>query len=142
MKRPGIRAIVLGLLALSAIARADAGASPMQQAGPVQAEYRGCESAGWCRFLAEPARGAQPSLLRIRPAGVAPMHGNDPVSIGVRDRLNALLASMIHQHKRIALHDLQALPDGSFEASVTVNEADVAADRILLELDEQRRGAH
>jgi len=62
------------------------------------------------------------------------MPGDDIVSIAVRDRLNALLASMIHQNKRIVLHDLRELDDKTFAATVTVNGADVAADPMLLEL--------
>jgi len=56
------------------------------------------------------------------------------ISIAVRDRLNALFANMIHQNKRIVLHDLRELNDGTFAATVTVNSEDVASDPILLEL--------
>jgi hypothetical protein len=62
------------------------------------------------------------------------MHGNDALAIAARDRLNALLANMIHQHKRILLHDLRETEDGTFAATVTVNGANVASDPILLEL--------
>lgn len=41
---------------------------------------------------------------------------------------------MIHQHKRIELHDLRELPDGTFAAEVTVNEVPLAQDALLLEL--------
>ena len=50
----------------------------------------------------------------------------------MRDRLNALLASMVHQHKRIVLHDLREVGDGMVAATVTVNEADLASDLIVL----------
>lgn len=65
------------------------------------------------------------------------MHGDEPVANALRDRLNAVLASMIHQHKRIVLHDLRELPDGTFEAEVTVNEAPLAQDPLLLDLAKQ-----
>lgn len=55
-------------------------------------------------------------------------------SVAVRDRLNALLASMIHQHKQIILHNLRELDDGTFAAAVTVNGANLASDPILVEL--------
>jgi hypothetical protein len=69
----------------------------------------------------------------VRPDGVARMLGGAS-SIAMRDRLNALLANMIHQHKRIVLHGLRELDDGTFAATVTVNGANLAADPILLEL--------
>ncbi len=68
------------------------------------------------------------------------MPGDDAGSIAVRDRLNALLASMIHQHKHIVLHDLRELDDGTFAATVTVNGVNVASDPILLELREELTG--
>ncbi len=73
----------------------------------------------------------------MRPDGVARMPGDDGISIAVRDRLNALLASMIHQSKRIVLHDLRELDDGTFAATVTVNGANLASDPILLELHQK-----
>ena len=97
----------------------------------VEAQFRGCESAGWCRFRIEPLDAFADSLHRVRPDGVPRMPGNDAISIAVRNRLNALLASMIHQHKRIVLHDLRELDDGTFAATVTVNGVDVASDPIL-----------
>ena len=65
------------------------------------------------------------------------MPGDDAISIAVRDRLNTLLASMIHQSKRVVLHDLRELDDGTFAATVTVNGAKLASDPILLELHEK-----
>ena len=70
----------------------------------------------------------------MRPDGVARMPGGDAISIAVRDRLNALLASMIHQHKRIVLNDLRELDDGTFAAAVTVNDSALASDPVLQEL--------
>jgi hypothetical protein len=74
------------------------------------------------------------SLHRVRPDGVSRTPANDAISVAVRDRLNALLASMIHQHKQIILHDLRELDDGTFAAAVTVNGANLASDPILVEL--------
>jgi hypothetical protein len=62
------------------------------------------------------------------------VQGDDSFALAVRDRLNAVLASMIHQHKRIRLYDMRELDDGTFAATVTVNEADVASDPALVEL--------
>jgi len=79
-------------------------------------------------------------MHRVRPDGVARMSGNDAISIAIRDRLNALLASMIHQNKRIELHDLRKLDDETFAATVTVNGANLASDPILLELHAKLTG--
>ncbi len=73
-------------------------------------------------------------LLRVRPAGVPLISDDEDIAIALRDRLNALLASMIHQHKRIELHDLRELEDGTFAATVTVNGEDLATDPILAQL--------
>jgi ABC-type taurine transport system ATPase subunit len=75
--------------------------------------------------------------LRVRPDGVVRAQDGDAVSVAVRDRLNALLSSMIHQHKKIVLLDLHELSDGTFAATVIVNDANVASDPILLELREK-----
>jgi hypothetical protein len=101
---------------------------------PVEAQFRGCEAAGWCRFWIESPDPFAQRLYRVRPDGVVRTHGDDAFAIAVRDRLNALLASMIHQHKRIRLHGVRELDDGTFAATVTVNGADVASDPTLLDL--------
>ena len=62
------------------------------------------------------------------------MRGDDAISIAVRDRLNAMLSSFVHQHKRIVLYDLRELGDGTFAATVTVNESELASDPVLQEL--------
>ena len=100
----------------------------------VEAQFRGCESAGWCRFSLESLDPAAQSPYRVRPDGVSWVRGQGTISVAVRDRLNALLASMIHQHKQILLHDLRKLDDGTFAAAVTVNGANLASDPILVEL--------
>ncbi|MGQ0580214.1 MAG: hypothetical protein ACT4PQ_15060 [Betaproteobacteria bacterium] len=103
----------------------------------VEAQFRGCESAGWCRFWIEPLDPLAESLHRVRPDGVSQLPGDDAICTTVRDRLNALLASMIHQSKRIVLHDLRELEDGTFASIVTVNGENLASDPILLELREK-----
>lgn len=108
--------------------------------GPLPAEFRGCDATGSCRFVFETSglQALQPHP--VRPEGVPHGAPDDTIAIAVRDRLNALMSSMIHQHKRIVLHDLRALDDGSLAARVTVNEAEVARDPILLELGERMAG--
>ena len=101
---------------------------------PVAVQFRGCESAGWCRFWIESQDPLAQSLHRVYPHGIPQGSDDEAISIAVRDRLNALLASMVHQHKRIVLHGLRENEDGTFAATVTVNEANVASDLILLEL--------
>ena len=59
--------------------------------------------------------------------------GDEAVSVAVRDCLNALLASIVHRHKRIVLHDLLEFADGKFAATVAVNEWNLALDRIFME---------
>jgi len=98
------------------------------------AEFRGCESAGWCRFWIESLDPLATSLHRVYPDGVARAPGDNTVSIEIRDRLNALLADMVHQHKRIVLHDLRESGNGMFAAKVTVNGSNLALDPVLLEL--------
>jgi len=100
----------------------------------VVVEFRGCETAGWCRFWIESLDPFAQSLHRVYPDGVPRATRDEAVSIAVRDRLNVLLSSMVHQHKRIVLRDLREDGAGVFAATVTVNEANVASDPILLEL--------
>jgi hypothetical protein len=130
-------AALLGLLSVPMTIRAEPPAPHPGHAAPVEAQFRGCESAGWCRFWIEPLHPLAEPRRRVRPDGVSRMPGDDAISIAVRDRLNALLANMIHQSKRIVLHDLRELDDGTFAARVTVNGANLASDPILLELHEK-----
>ena len=109
-------------------------------AEPVEAEFRGCDAAGWCRFWIDPPNPSEESLYRVRPDGVSRTPGDAAISIAVRDRLNALLANMIHQAKHIVLNDLRELDDGTFAATVTVNGVNVDSDPILQELRERRPG--
>ena len=127
---------LLALWCAPTTARSQPPASDPGHVGPVEAQFRGCDAAGWCRFWVESAHPASGFLHRVRPDGVAPPPGDDALAIAVRDRLNAVLASMIHQHKRIVLHDLRELDDGTFAATVTVNGADLAADPVLSGLRE------
>ena len=101
---------------------------------PLAAHFRGCESAGWCRFWIESVNPLAQSLHRVYPDDIPQSFDDAAISIAVRDRLNALLASMVHQHKRIVLHGLRENEDGTFAATVTVNEENVASDPILQEL--------
>jgi len=133
-------AVLLGMLFLPMTIRAESPATCASHDESVEAQFRGCESAGWCRFRIEPLDPSVESMHRVRPDGVSRMPGDDAISIAVRDRLNALLASMIHQSKRIVLHDLRELDDGTFAATVTVNGAKLASDPILLELREKVTG--
>ena len=135
-----VGATLLSLLSVPTTARAEPAAPRSGHAAPVEARFRGCEAAGWCRFWIESPDPSSRSLHRVRPDGVVRTHGDDAVAIAARDRLNALLASMIHQHKRILLHDLRELEDGTFAATVTVNGANVASDPILLELRRELTG--
>jgi hypothetical protein len=120
---------MLGLLSISMTIYA--------QTPAVEGQFRGCAAAGWCRFWIEPLTASTEPLHRVRPDGVVQVLDGDALSIAVRDRLNALLANMIHQAKHIVLHDLRALDDGTFAAKVTVNGVDVASDPTLLELREK-----
>lgn len=131
-------AAFLGLLSVPMTGCAEPPASHPGHAEPVEAQFRGCDSAGWCRFWIEPLHPSEESVYRVRPDGVSRIPGDDALSIAVRDRLNALLANMIHQSKRIVLEDLRELDDGTFAATVTVNGANVESDPILLELREKR----
>ena len=127
-------AALVGMLFLPMTISAESPASRASHNEPVEAQFRGCEAAGWCRFWIEPPDPTVESMHRVRPDGVSRMPGDGTISIAVRDRLNALLASMIHQHKQIILHDLREVGDGTFAAAVTVNGANLALDPILVEL--------
>ena len=98
------------------------------------AEFRGCEAAGWCRFRIDSVEPLASSAYRVYPDGVARSPENNEVSKAIRNRMNALLSNMVHQHKRIELHDLREFEDGMFVATVTVNESNLALDPVLLEL--------
>ena len=74
------------------------------------------------------------------PDGVPRTFSDEVAATAFRDRMNELLASMIHQHKRIVLHGLREAGAGAYAAKVTVNEADLASDPVLLELQGQHRG--
>jgi len=128
------------LAACLLIAPASQAESANKNAALVEAEFRGCESAGWCRFRIDRPDSLTGSLIRVRPQGVPRTSGVDATSIAVRNRLNALLANMIHQAKHIVLHDLHELDDGTFAAAVTVTGVDVASDPILVELRDKAGG--
>jgi hypothetical protein len=130
------------LLSLSAAMTAGATSPEVRsgQAGPVAVEFRGCTSAGWCRFWIRSADPLKRGFLRVYPDGVPRTFPDEVAATTVRDRMNALLASMIHQHKRIVLHDLREAGAGAYAARVTVNDADLASDPVLLEMHGPHRG--
>jgi hypothetical protein len=107
---------------------------PSGQAGPVAAEFRGCTSAGWCRFWIRSPDPLARGPLWVYPDGVPRTFSDQVAATAVRDRMNALLAGMIHQHKRILLYNLREVGAGAYAARVTVNEADLASDPVLLEM--------
>ena len=104
---------------------------------PVEAEFRGCDAAGYCRFWVDPSPPSAESLLRVRPEGISRTPRDYGISIAIRDRINALLSNMIHQAKHIVLLDLHKLDDGTFAATVIVNDANLASDPVLVELNEK-----
>ena len=126
-RQPSIFFATISLLLLSACASIRA-----ESAASIEAEFRGCESAGWCRFAIDAAT----PEIRVRPDGIIAPPCDDASAIAVRDRLNLLLSSMIHQHKRIELGDLRELGDGSYAAAVTVNGLPLVDDPVLMKLRE------
>jgi len=130
-------AVSLGFLSPPMTTHAQRWGPEHAPAGPVEAQFRGCQAAGWCVFWFEWPHPFADVLHRVRPDGVSGKSADDALSIAIRDRLNALLASMIHQSKRIVLHNLRELDDGTYAASVTVNGVNVASDPTLAELHEK-----
>ena len=123
------RATVLIMLALPLIACAQS----------VEADFRGCDLAGWCRFWIEAPHPLGQTLLHVRPEGILQPTSDREMALARRDRLNALLANMIHQAKRIELHELRELDDGTFAAKVTVHGVDVASDPLLMQLRDWKK---
>ena len=75
-----------------------------------------------------------PQRIDVHPRGV--LSADTPTrALAIRDRLNALLSNMIHQHKHIELHDVRARDDGSYDATIVVNGTDVASDPLLTQLE-------
>jgi hypothetical protein len=109
---------------------------------PVTAQFRGCDAAGWCRFWIEPRTVHDEPVRRVRPLGIPEMQGTDAVSIAVRDRLNALMSSFVHQHKRVVLYGLRDLGDGTWTANITVNESPLEDDPPLQALAAERSAAN
>jgi hypothetical protein len=132
-------AVLLSLSAATTV-RATSPEVRSGQGGPVAAEFRGCTSAGWCRFWIRSWDPLERAPVRVYPDGVPRTFSDEVAATAVRDRMNALLASMIHQHKRIVLHGLREAGAGAYAAQVTVNDADLASDPVLLELRGQHRG--
>ena len=126
-------ALLVLTVSSAAIAPAVAAETNSGSTEPFTARFRGCQSAGWCRFEVDGPASTTQSLYRVYPDGVL-RRADEVYSTAVRDRLNALLVDMIHQYKRIELLDLRGVGDGLFAAVVTVDGNDVASDPILLEL--------
>ncbi len=130
---PSLRAILAGLLASASwigtntFAHADSGNSR----DAVVAVFRGCDDTRTCRFAIASGSAVHGELLRIAPDGIRWDEADDATARAVRDRLNALLSSMIHQHKRVELHGLRGAHGNDYAARVTVNGDDVAADEVL-----------
>ena len=102
----------------------------------VPAEFRGCESARKCRFRILSSTSLTESLLIVQPDGVSAGRDGSATDLAVRNRLNALMSSMIHQHKPIDLQDLRKLDDGIYGATVKVNGMELSADPTLKDLME------
>lgn len=100
---------------------------------PIEAQFRGCDTHA-CRFAVTPEDTAHPQRIDVHPRGV--LSADTPTrALAIRDRLNALLSNMIHQHKHIELHDVRARDDGSYDATIVVNGTDVASDPLLTQLE-------
>jgi len=133
---------LLGLISTQVISTAGPPAPHPVHPAALEAQYRGCDLAGLCWFWIESPDHLHEPLHRVLPAGVLRIHGDEATAIAVRDRLNALLASMIHQHKLIVLHNLREVEDGIFAATVTANGQALESDPVLLELREALTGTN
>ncbi len=127
-------ATALGLLPASVAMRAEAAPAAERSAEQLQARFRGCEPAGWCRFWIESLDPFAQSLHRVRPDGIPEMPADEPLGDAISQRLSTLLSNMIHQDKQIRLQGLRGRGDGTFAAVVTANGEDVASDPIVREL--------
>lgn len=99
-----------------------------------QVAFRGCDDTRSCRFALASSSAIHGELIRVVPDGVGWRDADDATARAVRDRLNALLSSMIHQHKRVQLHGLRSTQGNGHAARITVNGADVADDSVLIGL--------
>ncbi len=99
-----------------------------------QVAFRGCDDTRSCRFALASSSAIHGELIRVVPDGVGWRDADDATARAVRDRLNALLSSMIHQHKRVQLHGLRSTQGNGYAARITVNGADVADDSVLIGL--------
>lgn len=99
----------------------------------LSAQFRGCD-VRVCRFMIAAEDPSRAQRIDVHPRGV--VTGDTPTrALAIRDRLNALLSNMIHQHKRIELFDMNGREDGSFDAMIVVNGENVAHDAILLRME-------
>lgn len=97
---------------------------------PIEARFRGCEHTGWCRFWFERPGDDGAALHQVLPDGITPRQCDH----ALRDRLNALLADMIHQHKRIELINLRDRDAGGLSATVTITGVALTSDTMLRDL--------
>jgi hypothetical protein len=128
---------LLVTLLLQMEVRADSTAPTAIRPEAVAAQFRGCDSAGWCRFWIESLDPLGQSLYRVYPDGIPETTGNQELAVAVRNRLNALMSSFVHQHKRIVLYDLRERGDGTWAANITVNESALGEDPALQALRER-----
>jgi len=136
--RQMITPATVGFLLLAAAGSAGLAAEETERHAPwaatFDAQFRGCDDAGACHFWIDARDAYQEGLYRVRPDGVTWIVERDQTARAVRDRLNALLSNMIHQHKRVELHGMRSLGDATYAARVTVNGADLADDPVLAQL--------
>ncbi len=128
----GAAAVLVVALSTPVTLRADSARAA--HGDSVEADFRGCDAAGRCLFSIESPSMPDELLLRVRPNGVLQPDDDMLDALALRGRLNALLANMIHQAKRIGLHDLRVQPDGTFTATVTVHGVDIGTDSTLVAL--------
>ena len=94
-------AALLGLLCVPMAVRAEPSAPHPRHAAPVEAQYRGCESTGWCRFWIEPRKPFEESVHRVRPEGLGRLRDDDAVSIAMRDRAARKLCPPAQTHRAL-----------------------------------------
>ncbi len=128
-----IAVLALALIPATIACAASPAAQP-ESGEPLHVQFRGCDRRGACRFEFESPEPSAPSLRCVYPDGVPRVHKENVASVVIRDRLNALLAGMIHQHKRIELWHFRKIENGMFAAVVTVNGVNIATDPMLIEL--------
>jgi len=137
--KPHVCLVSVTLISGGALATATLDARPLPFASsPVETQFRGCDDTRTCRFALDPTAPGGGDIQRVIPEGVRWTDVDEATARAVRDRLNALMSSMIHQHKRVELFGLRLREDGAYVARITVNGADVSQDPILAEIGSGR----